>query len=517
MTPETHKKTVSDNFNFSFFTGDIKDFITAYNHYYKSIPDNQKTIFNINTNILEKITKFFTPKIIICSDKKSSLLIKGICIIGFLFENNDIKINIIHLSSSDENERDNIISYFITFIKQHIECDEIIIDLFYKYDEDIKKFTIDTEIKDLFKVILKFKWIKLENLSNHIRYQKMNLRIDKNEMLEFVGNNNITILKLIPDKLFEINDNCNFSFKEISDNDINEKENENDNSNNKINDNNNDKYINLFSVLLIFSQMKSVENYQLSNYKERFNNFLEKKIKFGDLNLSKYIQLKMNEINVDSSSNNFKSDSICHSLNINVSPIFNSTISIQYNDYLYNRIESNEIKILTDKKSQLKFYLIPTLDEYNSIIISEINEEMKNNLIDNNTNIYDLFENGYDNLLNENNNKENDNNSNTIIYIPTFKINTKYSCNEINCLKDIKINKNDINYKLNNFEEKIKFEYKSDPNKECGFNISVNEEKEHIIKDNFIVSIINSNVLSNLSFPSILLFYITKDNWIKKN
>ena len=503
MTPETYKKTALDNFNFSFFTGEIKDFITAYNNYYKNIPENQKIIFNLNSNIFEKITKFFTPKIIICSDKKSSLLIKGICIIGFLFEKNNIKIYLIHLSSSDENERDNIITYFITFIKKHIECDEIIVDLYYKYDEDIKKFTIDTEIRDLFKVILKFKWVKLENLSNHIRYQKMNLRIDKNEMLESVGNNNITIIKLTPHKLFEINDNCNISIKEISDDDINENDN-----------NNNDKYINLFSVVSIYSQMKSIENYQFSNYNDKFKNFFEEK-KFEDLNLSNYIQLKMNDINVDSSSNNFNSDLIHHSLNINLFPIFNSTISIQYNDYLYNRIESNEIKILIDKNTQMKFYLIPTLDEYNSILISEVNEEKKNTFINNNTNIYDLFRDFYDNISNDNN-SENNNNSNIVIYIPSFKIDTKYSCNEINCLKDIKINKNDKNYKLNNIEEKIKIEYKSDPHKECGFNISINEKTENIIKDNFIISIVNSNVLSSLSFPSILLLYITKENWIKK-
>ena len=69
---------------------------------------------------------------------------------------------------------------------------------------------------------------------------------------------------------------------------------------------------------------------------------------------------------------------------------------------------------------------------------------------------------------------------------------------------------------LDAIEENIKIEYQSDPNREYGFTINTNE-KENIIKDNFIISIVDYNILSNLSLPSIMLYYITKDNWNKIN
>ena len=502
MTPETLKKKKIDNCNFSFFTGNIRDFIPIYNNYFESISENQKIIFNLKSNDLENIQKYFTPKIILCSDKKNKSIIKGVCIISFIFENNNIKVYINHLSSNDENERDNILSYFISFIKQHIDFDEIIIDLYYKYNEELKKFSIDNEIRDLFKINLKFKWIKLENLSNHIRYQKMSLKIDKNEILENVGFNNITVQKLIPDKLFDISDNCYLSFNTI---------NEHNNIENKEFNLIYDKYINLFSIVSIFCQMKNGESYEFNNFKEKYKFIFETKKKLDDLNISNYINLKMNDVNMDSSFNNFSKDSIIHTLNIHISPIFNSTISTIINDYIYNRIECNEMKILFEKNLQIKFYLIPTQDEHISIIISEVNPNLKNIFFNNNSNIYDIFNGFYQNLTNAE-----ENNSNKIIYIPSFNIESKLFSKEINCFKDIQINKNGENYKLDAIEENIKIEYKSDPNREYGFTININE-KENIIKDNFIISIVNYDILSNLSLPSIILYYITKDNWNKIN
>lgn len=219
----------------------------------------------------------------------------------------------------------------------------------------------------------------------------------------------------------------------------------------------------------------------------------------------------MNDVNMDSSFNNFSKDSIIHTLNIHISPIFNSTISTIINDYIYNRIECNEMKILFEKNLQIKFYLIPTQDEHISIIISEVNPNLKNIFFNNNSNIYDIFNGFYQNLSNAE-----ENNLNKIIYIPSFNIESKLFSKEINCFKDIQINKNGENYKLDAIEENIKIEYQSDPNREYGFTINTNE-KENIIKDNFIISIVDYNILSNLSLPSIILYYITKDNWNKIN
>ena len=506
MTPEQYKKNSIENYNFTFFTGEIKNFITVYNNYYKSIPEIQKSVFNIKLNIIEDIYLYNTPKIIICSDKKNKLLIKGICIFGFEFDNNIIKVIISHISSYNDIERDNIISFLILFIKEHIECDEIIIDLYYQFNKENNKFTFDNDIRDLFKNNLMFKWVKLENLNNHTRFQKMCLKINKDEILETVGNNFITMQKLIPEKLFEIQDNCIFSFKEINNND--------NNINNEDLIINKDKYINLFSVVSIFTQLKNSENYEILNINEKYKNIFENEINFEEMNICNSFKFKMNETEIDSSStkNNLSSNYINHCLNMYISPIFNSSISINIEGYNYNRIENNEITILLDNKTGIKFYLIPTKDE-NSIIISEVTPDINENFISNNVNIYDIFRDFYQNLNLEENIS---NNSNQVIYIPCFNLENKISCNELNCFKDIIIKKDDKEFKLNYIEENIKINFKVDPNNDINFKIPNQESNDIIIKNNFLIGIVNIDVLSNLSIPSILLFYVTKDQWIEK-
>ena len=487
ITPETYKKTISDKLHFSFYKGDIKVFDSIFQTYYNEIPENQKIIFNINPNILDTIYNYFTPKIIICSEKKNLNLIKGICIIGFFFDNkNNIQVYLIHLSSNSEDERDNIISYFISFIRENVECDEIIVDLYYKYDETLKKFMIDSEIRDIFKNNLKFKWVKLENLSNHSRYQKMSLKIDKTDILGSSIHNFITFKKLIPDKLFSISDNCNLKIKQISD--------DKDNNNEDIND----KYINLFSVLALFDQMKNIKSYEFSSYSSKYKTIFENTKKIEEMGITDIINF------MDNDDNNF-------SLNINCSPIFNSTICTEFNNYYYNRIESSDIQILIDQNTKTKFYLIPTQNGHNSIIISEINDEMNQKIFNNKSNIYDLFKDFYENLINENN----DDNSKKVIYIPSFILETNYNSKNISCLNNVNISKNKKKYRLDNIEENIKVEYKIEENN-SSFKIS-KEETDIIIKEDFLMSIVNYDILSNLSFPSFLLFKINKENWIKKS
>ena len=499
VTPETHAKRLSDIYNFTFFTGHIKDFITAYNHYFKSIPEIQKSVFNCKLNIIESINLFYTPKIIICTDKKNILLIKGICIFGFEFDNNIIKVIISHISSYNDIERDNIISFLMLFIKQHIECDEIIIDLYYQYNEETNKFNLDNEIRDLFKNNLMFKWVKLENVDNKTRFQKMSLKIDKDEILETVGNNYMTMQKLIPQKLFEINDNVIFSIKE------NEK-----NGDSNVNY---DKFVNMFSVVFLYKKLKN-DSFSFSNFEEKYKEIFENEIKFEEMDIDNIINFKMNENDIESFyiKNNLSSNNLMNvSLNIHINPIFNSSVSTIINNYNYNRIENNEISILLDNNSGMKFYLIPTKDG-NSIIITEINNENNKYFINNNLNIYDIFRDFYQNLSEEK--KENTSN---VIYIPSFNMETKIICSELNCFKDLKMIKNNKNFKICNIEEDIKIKFNYDSNQELGFKINQPEKNDIIIKDNFLIAIVNIDILTNLSIPSILLFYITKENWIKIN
>ena len=177
---------IKDNDYINFYCGKISTFITIYSSYYDTIPEEQKIIFNLKSNLLEYLYNNIYPKIIIYRDKKTKKF-KGLCIFSHIFTN-EAKNNALyieHISSYNEEEREKIFENFLNFIKDNSHNifgfennkneKDIYIDLYYKSKDG--KFTINTEIRDFFRKHLKFRWVKLENLSKYIRYQKMKHQI----------------------------------------------------------------------------------------------------------------------------------------------------------------------------------------------------------------------------------------------------------------------------------------------------------------------------------------------------
>ena len=93
-----------------------------------------------------------------------------------------------------------------------------------------------------------------------------------------------------------------------------------------------------------------------------------------------------------------------------INPELENIISMKYNNYIYNRIES-EIKIMKEPKTNSKFYFISTKDNNTFIIICELNSKLKNELLYKNQNIYEYFYSLYNNMIEESENKN-------VIYIP---------------------------------------------------------------------------------------------------
>ena len=93
---------------------------------------------------------------------------------------------------------------------------EIYIDLYFYLENE--KFLINTKIRDFIKNELKFKWVKLENISKEIRYQKMkhlfSSNDDNNNLLNNeIDDNNILNQSIIGKKaLKELNESIEDSF-----------------------------------------------------------------------------------------------------------------------------------------------------------------------------------------------------------------------------------------------------------------------------------------------------------------
>ena len=88
---------------------------------------------------------------------------------------------------------------------------DIYIDLYYKNENG--KFQINTEIRDFFRNQLKFKWVKLENISKYVRFQKMRHQflINNNNNIDLLNNeyddNNILNQSILGKKEFNNDDN----------------------------------------------------------------------------------------------------------------------------------------------------------------------------------------------------------------------------------------------------------------------------------------------------------------------
>ena len=172
-------ENIKSNDYMEFYCGKLSNFLTIYSNYYNNIPQEQKTIFNIKSNPLDYIHNNFYPKIIIYGDKKMKN-IKGLCIISHIYwKKNELYIE--HISAYNNEEKEKIFEMFLSFIKENafeiLGCDnnvkenDIYIDLYYKCEEG--KFSINEGIRDYFRNGLKFKWVKLENISKYERYMKM--------------------------------------------------------------------------------------------------------------------------------------------------------------------------------------------------------------------------------------------------------------------------------------------------------------------------------------------------------
>lgn len=529
LTPESRSKRPKDKYHISFYSGNLKEFQMAYTPYFKTIPESQKTIFHLDSNILSSITTYYNPKIIYCTSLKNKFVLKGLCIFYFdCSKESNIKAVISHLSSGDKdpNNCETILLCLIEYIKEYVECSEIYIDLYYKFNEQDNKFTIDTEIRDIFKKNLMFKWAKLENLANHVRYQKMYLKLKKdddkttNMILEDDDEVNINVnqsnfialnsKKVQPSSLISLNSASILSL-----------------SNQKKGEGliNYDKYMNLFISSYLLNKIKD-EEFTVKNQEKLINWKIEDNGNFSKIatyksskslnDIQSYItslKTKENEtifpeVN-DIINKEYTNSSLINSLIMNIALLLPSNISCVLGNIWYNRTEK-DIKVLIEKKTKHKFYLIPSSDGINSIIISPLSSNLKSKIFENNSNLFEIFNQEiYSNLEQTNQEKQ----KAPTLWIPCFEIDSHLQCDNLNCFENVEISKNKEQFYVNNIDEFIKVKFDYEKERESMFSVDP-KDSDIVIKDDFLFGIINLDVLTNFNMSTILLFHVTKDHFM---
>ena len=488
---EKEKKNIKNENDIEFYTNSINDLIQNIKkqNYYDNIPEKIKQVFDINDNYFqeENFLKGFQPKILISKNKEN--LINGLCKLSFENYNNIKKAIIEHLSIINLDLT--IIEKLIKFIINNLSFNEILISLNYLKNE--KKYEINNDIINLFKNKLNFKWLSIENSINENR--KKTLYYIKN------GTNNLE------EKYILINSISIISLSNIQSESLL----------------NNEKYINTFLIYSLLNEknrnkdiiLKKLNDkgniFEYSNNKNSLNSLVDINLNLQNLNEINDI-LKKQKLNFVLNSLEYKNNKQCDLISLKLNLKVNKGISFKYNNYIYNRIEG-EIMLLNNENNNNQFYVIQSNDNSNSILISQLTKELKSKIINNQKNIYEIFNSLYCNISKENNKK-----NKKIIYIPSFNIKSQLSSNNINSIENnISIN-NVNNEKLffDSIDEIFDVQWNYDEDLINNFQILPNETNDDIIiKDSFIFGIINYSILASYKIPFIQLYFVTKEHWNK--
>ena len=544
QTIENLMPNINDNLNISYFSGKLTDFMNIYSEYYEKIPEEQKIIFNLNKDPLKYLEHNFYPKIIICQDKVTNI-IKGMCIYSIIFRSHERKPNEIiieHISSYNKEEMKNILSKMIEFIKDnHILRDlfafnkdlitEIYIDLHYFLVNE--KFEIDKNIRDFISKKLKFKWVKLENISKVIRFQKMKQIIHCGDMKASIRS---SINSMLNDNINESNYLLsNFSIKDNFI--INFVQKLMNNNSEEIDANNILRKINPYNIFYLIYIKKKIQN-----IKNSFD-FILSKINtfFSSYKLLNEIPMisdenNNDELNIYSIPSDLKILSDCFDGKFNneisvrnkidIFPLFDGCLSLKYENYFYNRIECKDIKIVKENSTEQIFYFMKAANNENiTILISaNLNDNFKNKYLkdkdenNSNNNISLSFKDIYNNLIECQ--SEEEQNKNNYLFIPAFSLEQKYELknNNIENQKEENVIR-DINEecKIEFIPEDLIIRRNNKISNNFEFNIvgdEIKNRRDSIINDEFMIFILDIDMIDNIGIIPLMSIHVHKENFI---
>jgi len=554
-----NNSVIVDNYNISYYCDSLSKFINdIYAEYYKNVTIEQKRIFNVLENPISYFSHNYYPKIIICKDASSNL-VKGICIYSVSFnchDNEPNQIIIEHLSAYNNKEMEIILKNMFEFVKNNnilinscssnIAKNEIYLDLYY-YTEN-EKFLIDKDICNFIKNELKFRWVKLENISKGIRFQKMKHQFNNKNFNSNLENNELE------QSLEENRKNnlcCNFYIKDNSKAKFVNKKGESqiivENSYEK-----DKKYINPFNMMYLIKKISLDDKYSkyfennannfFINYdqlcvKELFDNNNNIELQKQLIDNNSFISSDMNQLMICLEKNETEKNP-SHKFDIktkmNIRPIFDNCISIKYKGYYFNRIKNKDVKIFSEKETNQKFYYMTSKNNENiKLLISyNLNDKFKDKYIciQDNSNISLKFKEIYNNfdLVEEN---EIDKDKINHLYIPSFDINSIIKACYKKSSQENRPNHgdNDEKYIISNYDEYFKIKFFSEDcycennniNTKSNFYFDNIEDdflnnKECFIDDNFIIFVVNFDFIENIAVIPLISLYITKDNFISE-
>ena len=501
-----------NKYQYEYIIGSLKQIDEIYSKYYKSIPEDLKNSFNISKNYNDYIKGIF-PHIIIIKD--NSKQIKGMTFINFI---ESYKLFISNFSTNTIEDYKDILNDLIDFLKNNYIFKELFIDFYYNHIDD--KFIQNKELEKILTKEIKFKWVNMEN-DGKIRKIKYKLI-----------NPNFTEKKKKEGDLIKIKNMAYIQFKNIQgENATNMNDSDLDKTKGIINMNSiikGEEEINIFPLFSLFCEMmyngeygvesQSMEYMNMEVMKDISEDLIKNFIKIDKDIFVKYINEEYSKIKIEK--DKIGSKLISDKENFNCGSIFDMSISFEnilstkIDNKIYNKIwfidDNSFIQKLELKETEEIFYLLPTKNEKISIMIYEENKQNKKSQLnnyfeknkENEMTLFQYMNKIYQDIIPiENENKKG-------IFIPPFS-NTKFiNFDNPKLLDEFTVDNMEQNsYRIQNFSQLSEFIFDVDTSKKL-LEIEINEKDDIIIKNNFIIAIINYDALNELEVSTIMTFLI---------
>ena len=488
------------------------------------MPENIKQSFNINEDIFHYANIGIYPKIFFYKNSHNSQ-IKGIFTISFSeIINSSMSLNkkilIVTSISCVEGEKiSNILLNLVKFCKnEEIIYDSLEVNLYYIKKED-GNFILDKELEKEIKSEAKFKWVRLENDGEKRKikyhYTPNNIITDKENSL---FNNNINGSELNNNKYsMYINNNVLIKYYQ----------------NQGINGITMEEYSKLFFIIYLLNKYFILDESNNNNNEKDIENILAN---LKGLKLKKIVRI-LSEFNnvLLTNVSDFKNDYLYND-NFN-EEYLNSFVDILEKNKNENDLEKDKCLNFNNIISNFSNILKIDIDgyEYNIISMNDYIIEVFNISNDNNKDVIYFTKSEIENIsfiFYEQNENENNNDENYIKLLfnkVLKKILIKDSEEPIKSYKKKIINQQKENDKLKiieneilDYNESFDFCIESIPNYNTKFSFPLNESnidnnELKIIKNNFVVAVLNPDLVLDYHLPSMNIYYINRECWIKSN
>jgi hypothetical protein len=193
---------------------------------------------------------------------------------------------------------------------------------------------------------------------------------------------------------------------------------------------------------------------------------------------------------------------------------FENVIQTVINGYNYNIISNIDVFTYGNNEKEIEyFYFLRNTNDNLAFIIYELKSNSSlNNLINMNSetdNIYDEFQRIYTKMNNQSLK------SMKRIFLPSFKIEKSKFHKKPSFLNAIQLSNDEGEFQITYINQVEKFNFSIDNNKKSYLFFDNFNENDIIIKNTFLMVIINTDLLCDLQIPTISSFVVQKEFWEK--